>query len=84
MCLFADDSTCDIPIDPLNMEQYIVWGVGGLGETAFQHFKRASGELHVLVLIKSIAVAYRQREAEGLKPPPPFCALSTPTQLELP
>ncbi len=46
LCLCADDSTCDIPIDPLNMEQYIVWGVGGLGETAFQHFKRASGELH--------------------------------------
>ncbi|XP_064398937.1 neurogenic locus notch homolog protein 3-like [Halichondria panicea] len=38
----TNDSTCDIPIDPLNMEQYIVWGVGGLGETAFQHFKRAS------------------------------------------
>ncbi len=51
LCLCADDSTCDIPIDPLNMEQYIVWGVGPLerGEIAFQHFKRASGELHALV-----------------------------------
>jgi len=39
---FAADSTCDITIDPTNRNQYIVWGVGGLGETAFQHFTRAS------------------------------------------
>ena len=37
------DSTCDITIDPNNTNQYIVWGVGGLGETAFKHFIRADG-----------------------------------------
>jgi len=37
------DSTCDITIDPDNTNQYIVWGVGGLGETAFKHFIRAEG-----------------------------------------
>ncbi len=38
----ADDTTCDLPIDPDNQDQYIVWGVGGLGNTAFKHFARAS------------------------------------------
>ena len=33
---------CDLPLDPDNEDQYIVWGVGGLGETAFQHFIRAN------------------------------------------
>lgn len=42
--MHADDSTCDLPIDPSNEEQYIVWGVGGVGETAFKHFERANGE----------------------------------------
>ena len=37
------DSTCDRNIDPGNTNQYIVWGVGGLGETAFKHFIRADG-----------------------------------------
>ena len=35
------DSTCDISIDPNNTNQYIVWGVGGLGETIMQHTIRA-------------------------------------------
>lgn len=35
------DDVCDIPIDPSNMNQYIVWANGGLGETAFIHFNRA-------------------------------------------
>ncbi|XP_064399010.1 mucin-2-like isoform X2 [Halichondria panicea] len=39
---FSTNDTCDLPVDPGNQNQYIVWGVGGLGETAFQHFKRAS------------------------------------------
>ncbi len=39
------DSECDSDIDPSNTEQYVVWGVGGLGETAFKHFLRASSEL---------------------------------------
>lgn len=33
---------CDLALDP-DREQYIVWGVGGLGETAFKHFIRANG-----------------------------------------
>ena len=37
----AGDDECDLPLDPDNEDQYIVWGVGGLGETAFRHFIRA-------------------------------------------
>ena len=36
------DTTCDRDIDPTNEDQYIVWAVGGLGESAFKHFLRAS------------------------------------------
>ena len=42
LCVLIADSTCDITIDPNNTNQYIVWGVGGLGETAFKHFIRAN------------------------------------------
>ena len=35
------DNDCDIPIDPDNTEQYIVWAIGGLEETAFRHFTRS-------------------------------------------
>ena len=35
---------CDQDIDPDNENQYIVWGVGGLGDTAFRHFVRAESE----------------------------------------
>ena len=48
---FAADSTCDITIDPTNQNQYIVWGVGGLGETAFKHFTRAECKCFVYVCI---------------------------------
>ncbi len=55
--LYSGDSRCDQAIDPNNKDQYIVWGVGGLGETAFQHFKRASRELiHQLVLLHIYSV----------------------------
>ena len=40
----ADSGTCDRAIDPTNQNQYIVWGIGSLGETAFQHHTRASSE----------------------------------------
>ena len=40
----ADAGTCDRAIDPTNQNQYIVWGVGALGATAFQHHTRASGK----------------------------------------
>ena len=39
----ADSGTCDRPIDPANQNQYIVWSIGSLGETAFQHHTRAQG-----------------------------------------
>ena len=39
----ADSGSCDRPIDPTNQNQYIVWGIGSLGETAFQHHTRATG-----------------------------------------
>ena len=39
----ADSGTCDRPIDPTNQNQYIVWGIGSLGATAFQHHTRAQG-----------------------------------------
>ena len=44
MCTFcaADNGTCDRPIDPTNQNQYIVWGIGSLGATAFQHHTRAT------------------------------------------
>ena len=38
----ADSGTCDRPIDPTNQNQYIVWGIGSLGETAFKHHTRAT------------------------------------------
>eukprot|EP00731_Ephydatia_muelleri_P026197 Em0018g297a len=38
--LSTNDSECDSIIDP-SQPQYVVWGVGGLGETAFKHFRRA-------------------------------------------
>jgi hypothetical protein len=40
---FAAGDECDLPLDPDNEDQYVVWGVGGLGETAFRHFIRAQG-----------------------------------------
>ena len=40
----ADSGTCDRPIDPANQNQYIVWGIGSLGATAFQHHTRATCE----------------------------------------
>ena len=39
----ADNGTCDRPIDPTNQNQHIVWGIGSLGATAFQHHTRAQG-----------------------------------------
>ena len=42
--LKADSGSCDRPIDPTNQNQYIVWGIGSLGETAFQHHTRASSK----------------------------------------
>ncbi len=41
---YSDDSSSDRPIDPGNVNQYVVWSVGGLGETAFIHFKRATAD----------------------------------------
>jgi hypothetical protein len=38
---FTAGDACDKAIDPDNENQYIVWGVGGLGDTAFRHFVRA-------------------------------------------
>jgi len=44
VCVYVADSTCDIPIDPTNLNQYVVWAIGAVGDTAFKHFDRASGE----------------------------------------
>ena len=44
MCVCAIDM-CDINFAPSNTNQYIVWAVGGLGETAFIHFSRANRKL---------------------------------------
>lgn len=44
------DDSCDIPISPTNMNQYIVWATGGLGETAFIHFNRADRKFFDKVL----------------------------------
>lgn len=41
--IVADSGSCDRPIDPTNQNQYIVWGIGSLGATAFQHHTRATG-----------------------------------------
>ena len=47
----ADSGTCDRPIDPANQNQYIVWGIGSLGETAFQHHTRAQRTFTVILRI---------------------------------
>ena len=44
MFYVADNGTCDRPLDPTNQNQYIVWGVGSLGATAFQHHTRATSK----------------------------------------
>ena len=44
MIIRTADTTCDTSIDPTNSNQYIVWAIGGLGETAFRHFIRANGK----------------------------------------
>jgi hypothetical protein len=53
MCAFcvADNGTCDRPIDPTNQNQYVVWGVGSLGATAFQHHTRATGEFIPCIMV---------------------------------
>jgi hypothetical protein len=47
---FTAGDACDKAIDPDNENQYIVWGVGGLGDTAFRHFiqtSRSAAPLHL-------------------------------------
>ena len=50
LSLSAADTTCDRTMDP-GQNQYTVWAVGGLGETAFKHFIRAEGMLSLDVRI---------------------------------
>ena len=40
MLLFIGDSDCDLTFDPAN-EQFVVWAIGGIEETAFRHFDRS-------------------------------------------
>ena len=40
---FLADDECDIAVNSSNTDQYIVWAIGGVGETAFVHFSRADG-----------------------------------------
>ena len=40
----GDNGSCDRPIVPSNQNQYIIWGIGSLGETAFQHHTRAASK----------------------------------------
>ena len=58
LCVIVADSTCDITIDPDNTNQYIVWGIGGLGETAFKHFDRADGRFYSFVYIVVVEESY--------------------------
>ena len=44
-----DDRDCDIPIDPDNQETYIVWGVGGMDETALKHFERSDCKFNLIL-----------------------------------
>ncbi|KAL5467444.1 hypothetical protein EMCRGX_G031668 [Ephydatia muelleri] len=48
----SNDSECDSIIDP-SQPQYVVWGVGGLGETAFKHFRRAQATMSPFALSTS-------------------------------
>ena len=43
-CIDTGDDDCDIDVDPTNVNQYIVWANGGLGETAFIHFRRSGSQ----------------------------------------
>ncbi len=43
VCLFVLGDSCDIDFT-VNQNQYIVWAIGGLGETAFIHFQRSDSK----------------------------------------
>ena len=45
------DSVCDIEFNANSLDRYIVWAIGGLGETAFRHFIRADSELSSVFLL---------------------------------
>ena len=54
----ADSGTCDRPIDPTNQNQYIVWGIGSLGATAFQHHTRATGMIDYRLSAYTMIITY--------------------------
>ena len=37
------DSMCDLTITP-DEDQYVLWAIGGIEETAFKHFIRTEGK----------------------------------------
>ena len=47
LLLLLGDSACDTNFNVSNQNQFIVWAIGGLGETAFIHFERANRKLIV-------------------------------------
>ena len=57
-CIFVvsivADSTCDLTIDP-DMSQYVLWGIGGIEETAFKHFVRTES-MHIKTVIFAIII----------------------------
>ena len=54
------DDVCDLALDPDNENQYIVWGVGGLGETAFRHFTRAQSKANTHTYTRIHTYVYMQ------------------------
>ena len=66
-------------MDPTNQMQYIVWAMGGLGETAFIHFSRSDRKfvtpmyiviLRKIVLLSNAMLCVHWGNFEGFPPPP--------------
>ena len=47
MYFHVADSTCDLTITP-DEDQYVLWAIGGIEQTAFKHFIRTEGISHTV------------------------------------
>ena len=54
--MYTGDSTCDLIISPDNENQYILWAIGGLEQTAFKHFIRTEGGCELVCVCVCVCV----------------------------